>query len=139
MRCKILLFHNKGGKGESFPMFGRAWVNCLLEEIEMKRYLFLGVLTSLSLWGCALLSQPGPPKEVLMNVATDLVTQKFVNASCEELANMKSEPPQTEGPQAQMQAKAVEMLRNDPQTREEFINRVAGPIANKMFECELIP
>jgi len=31
------------------------------------------------------------------------------------------------------------MLRNDPQLRTEFLNRVAAPVANKMFECGLIP
>ena len=33
----------------------------------------------------------------------------------------------------------VEVLRNDPQMRTEFINRVAAPIANKLFECGMIP
>jgi hypothetical protein len=31
------------------------------------------------------------------------------------------------------------MLRNDPQTRAAFLNKVAAPIANKMFECGTIP
>jgi hypothetical protein len=26
-------------------------------------------------------------------------------------------------------------LDEDPQMRQEFLNRVAGPIANKLFEC----
>jgi hypothetical protein len=31
------------------------------------------------------------------------------------------------------------MLHQDPQMRQEFLNRVAAPIANKMFECGMIP
>jgi len=31
------------------------------------------------------------------------------------------------------------MLQNNPQMRAEFINKVAAPIANKMFECGMIP
>jgi hypothetical protein len=31
------------------------------------------------------------------------------------------------------------MLKGDPAMRTEFINRVAAPIVNKMFECGLIP
>jgi hypothetical protein len=31
------------------------------------------------------------------------------------------------------------MLRNDPQMRTEFLNRVAAPITNKLFECGMIP
>ena len=33
----------------------------------------------------------------------------------------------------------MQMLRNDPQMRTAFINKVAAPIVNKMFECGLIP
>jgi len=31
------------------------------------------------------------------------------------------------------------MLRTDPQMRTAFIGKIATPIANKMFECALIP
>jgi hypothetical protein len=33
----------------------------------------------------------------------------------------------------------VEFLRNDPQARAAFLDKVAGPIANRMFECGMIP
>ena len=38
-----------------------------------------------------------------------------------------------------MEEKAIQVLRNDPQMRNAFINRIAAPIANKMFECGMIP
>ena len=38
-----------------------------------------------------------------------------------------------------LEQKAIEMLRKDPQMCTDFLNRVAGPIANKMFECGMIP
>jgi hypothetical protein len=41
-------------------------------------------------------------------------------------------------PETFLQAKVVEMLRKNPEMRQKFINRVAGPIANKMFECKFI-
>ena len=31
------------------------------------------------------------------------------------------------------------LLRNDPQMRTAFLNQVAAPIANKLFECGMIP
>jgi hypothetical protein len=31
------------------------------------------------------------------------------------------------------------MLKSDPQMRSAFISKVAAPIANKMFECGMIP
>lgn len=44
-----------------------------------------------------------------------------------------------EGEQAQKQQRVIDMLHNDPKMREDFINRVAAPIANKLFECGMIP
>jgi len=38
-----------------------------------------------------------------------------------------------------MEERVVRELHEDPQMREEFINRVAAPVANKLFECGLIP
>jgi hypothetical protein len=39
----------------------------------------------------------------------------------------------------EMEERAIQALRNDPQMRNAFINRVAAPIVNKMFECGMIP
>jgi len=33
----------------------------------------------------------------------------------------------------------VQFLKNDPQARTAFLNKVAAPIANKLFECGMIP
>jgi hypothetical protein len=43
------------------------------------------------------------------------------------------------GVEAILQEKAIELLRKNPEIRKEFINRVAPPIANKMFDCNIIP
>ncbi|NET59613.1 MAG: hypothetical protein F6K47_26730 [Symploca sp. SIO2E6] len=82
-------------------------------------------------------------KEALLDAAANLVITKYQNASCEEVAQMqpqsdKSSPAEGESEKA-LQEKAIAMLQKNPQLREEFINRVAGPIANRMFECKLIP
>jgi hypothetical protein len=82
-------------------------------------------------------------KDALLDGAAKLVIAKYQNSSCAEIAQMKSQPNQSSqtdrGSESVIQEKAIELLRNDPALREEFINRVAGPIANKMFECNLIP
>lgn len=80
-------------------------------------------------------------KDVLLDTAANLVINKYQSSSCEEVAAMQPQPQQQakEGAEAAVQAKAIEMLQNDPEMREKFINRVAGPIANRMFECNLIP
>jgi len=73
----------------------------------------------------------------IMDKLADKVVQKYQTSSCQELMQKKSQP-QT-GKREMVEEKAMEMLRKDPQMRTEFLNRVAGPIANKMFECGMIP
>jgi hypothetical protein len=38
-----------------------------------------------------------------------------------------------------MEQELIQTLRNDPQMRAAFLNKVAAPMANKMFECGMIP
>jgi hypothetical protein len=65
------------------------------------------------------------------------VVQKYQTSTCEQLQEKRHQPPS--GQQAAMEQKAVEMLRSDPAMRQHFLNKVAAPIANKMFECGMIP
>jgi hypothetical protein len=53
------------------------------------------------------------------------------------LKAQKEQPPDPQ--QAAMKQKAVAALKNDPKMREQFLSKVAGPIANKMFECGMVP
>ncbi|MGH8614945.1 MAG: hypothetical protein ACREYF_23725 [Gammaproteobacteria bacterium] len=80
-------------------------------------------------------AQPG--QYPMMDKVVQNVLQKYQTSSCQQLANEKSQPPS--GKKAQLMDRAVQMLHNDPQMRAEFLNRVAAPIANKMFECGMIP
>jgi hypothetical protein len=73
----------------------------------------------------------------IMNKIAQKVIQKYQTSSCEQLAMEKSQPPT--GKKAAMEQRAVEMMHNDPQMRTAFINQVAAPIANKLFECGMIP
>ncbi|MEF8755046.1 MAG: hypothetical protein V5B60_14140 [Accumulibacter sp.] len=69
----------------------------------------------------------------LLDMVAGRVVQKYQQASCQELWVQRSEP---KSPREQ---EVLQMLRSDPAMRTEFINRVAAPIANKMFECGMIP
>jgi hypothetical protein len=73
---------------------------------------------------------------MLDNVAGKIV-QKYQQSSCEQLWQEKAQKQGQPKPEAEQ--RAVQMMRSDPQMRAEFINRVAAPIANKMFECGMIP
>jgi hypothetical protein len=61
------------------------------------------------------------------------VIQKYEQSTCEQLLAKKDQP------KSQEEQQVVQLLRNDPQRRAAFLNRVAAPIANKMFECGMIP
>jgi hypothetical protein len=69
----------------------------------------------------------------ILDAVAGKVVQKYQSSSCEQLYEKKGQP---KGPEEQ---RIVGMLRSDPAMRTEFLNRVAGPIANKMFECGMIP
>lgn len=69
----------------------------------------------------------------IMNRVADKVIQKYQNATCEQLWQERGQP------KPPMEQEAVQLLQGDPQMRAAFINKVAAPIANKMFECGMIP
>ena len=69
----------------------------------------------------------------IMDMVANKVVQKYQQSSCEQLWEKKGQPKSAE------EQRVVELLRGDPQMAAAFINRVAAPIANKMFECGMIP
>jgi hypothetical protein len=71
----------------------------------------------------------------IMDRIADKVIQKYQQSTCEQLWQKKAD----KAPPSEMEQKAIQALKNDPQMRTAFINKVAAPIANKMFECGLIP
>jgi outer membrane lipoprotein-sorting protein len=73
----------------------------------------------------------------MMDKVAQKVIEKYQKSSCEELKAQKEQPPDPQ--QAAMKQKAVVALKNDPKMREQFLSKVAGPIANKMFECGMVP
>lgn len=69
----------------------------------------------------------------LMNMVADKVIQKYQSSTCEQLWAQKQEP------KSEQEQRLVGLLKSDPQLRVAFMNKVAGPIANKMFDCGMIP
>lgn len=93
----------------------------------MKRSYLFALAFALLFAGVAAAQYP------ILDAIADKVIQKYQQSTCEQLWQQKS------APKPPMEEKAVQMLRNEPQMRLAFINRVAAPIANKMFECGMIP
>ena len=69
----------------------------------------------------------------VMDAVANKVIQKYESASCEQLWEKKGQPKSAE------EARVIGFLKNDPQMRQAFFNKVSGPIVNKMFSCGMIP
>jgi hypothetical protein len=69
----------------------------------------------------------------VMDMIANKVIQKYQNSTCEQLWQQKSEP------KSAREQEFIRLLQNDPQMRAVFINKVAGPIVNRMFDCGMIP
>jgi hypothetical protein len=69
----------------------------------------------------------------ILDMVAGKVIQRYQMSNCEQLWEARSKP---KTPQEQ---EMIQMLRNDPQMRAAFIDKIAAPVANKMFECGMIP
>ena len=93
----------------------------------IKRLWLFGLVPALAFVSVAGAQHP------MLDMAADHVVQKYQQATCEQLWVQKGTP---KSPREQ---EIVQFLRGDSQMRLEFINRIAAPVANKMFECGMIP
>jgi hypothetical protein len=96
---------------------------------NVKFKLKLVVLATLLLFAGRASAQQYP----MLDAAANRVVEKYRNSSCEQLWLQRGQP------RSQREQEAVNFLRSDPQMRAAFIDRVAAPIANKLFECGMIP
>jgi hypothetical protein len=70
---------------------------------------------------------------MLVEAAADKVIKKYQAATCDQLKAQKAEPP------SEKEKIALDLLREDPKARVAFVNQIAAPVLNKMFECSMIP
>jgi len=69
----------------------------------------------------------------VLDAVANRVIDKYQSASCEQLW-------QNRGKQAsEEEQRVLRFLREDPQMRQYFFNKIAGPVMNKMFDCGMIP
>jgi hypothetical protein len=85
--------------------------------------------------GLLYVTTAGAQQYPVMDAIASKIVQKYQTSTCEQLWVSKSQ----KKPPSQEEQKAIAMLKADPQMREAFIGKIAAPIANKMFECGMIP
>lgn len=96
----------------------------------MKRYYSFALLLAL-----LYVSIGNAQQYPIMDKVADKIIAKYQTSTCEQLWISKSQ----KMPPSQEEQKAIQLLKGDPQMRQAFINKIAAPIANKMFECGMIP
>jgi hypothetical protein len=69
----------------------------------------------------------------ILDMVANNVIEKYQNATCEQLWQNKVKP------KTEQQKEAISFLKSNPEMRTVFINKIAAPVANKMFECGMIP
>ena len=94
----------------------------------MKRTIGLAVLASVLGFAGAAHAQG-----MLLDHAADRVIQKYTASTCDQLKASRDQPPN------EKEKAALDFLRNDSQARQAFIDKIAAPVANKMFECGMFP
>ncbi|MFO1313608.1 MAG: hypothetical protein U1F41_16260 [Burkholderiales bacterium] len=69
----------------------------------------------------------------IVDAAASKVVQKYQASTCEQLWQSRGKAP---GPEEQ---RVLAFLKQDAAARQEFFNKISGPVVNKMFECGMIP
>jgi ABC-type Fe2+-enterobactin transport system substrate-binding protein len=98
-----------------------------MENVMKKRLSLVIVAAAAAAAGVAYAQYP------IMDMVANRVIEKYQSASCEQLWQQKGQPKSAE------EQRVVQLLREDPQMRTAFFNKVSAPIVNKMFECGMIP
>ena len=94
----------------------------------MMRRILLGAMM-LAMFGVGVAAAQYP----MLDMMADRVVQKYSQSTCEQLWEQRGKP------KSEREQELIQLLRGDPQMRTAFINKIAAPVANKMFDCGLIP
>jgi hypothetical protein len=69
----------------------------------------------------------------MLDMAAQKVIARYQQSTCEQLWEARGKP---KSPQEQ---EMLQILQGNAEMRTVFLDEVAGPVANKMFECGLLP
>lgn len=69
----------------------------------------------------------------VVNLVAKRVVERYQKSSCEQLWAARSE---RRGSQEQ---RVLDMLNDEPQMRQAFLDQISGPVMNKLFVCGMIP
>ena len=107
-----------------------ATANDRTKEHIMTRSITIVTVASTVIVAAAAMAQA---QGMLLDYAADRVIKKYQTSTCEQLKASRDQAP------SEKEKMAMEFLRNDQQARIAFIDKIAAPVANKMFECGMFP
>ncbi len=96
--------------------------------------LAIGLMLSV---GAPPVSSSGQDQFPILDEIANKVIQKYQHSTCEQLWQERAQSQGKAKPQREQEL--IQILRNEPLMRTAFINKVAAPVVNKMFECGMIP
>ena len=76
---------------------------------------------------------PAQAQSPVVNLVAKKVMERYQTSTCDQLWAARSE---RRGSQEQ---RVLDMLNDDPQMRQTFIDKIAAPVMNKLFACGMIP
>jgi hypothetical protein len=81
---------------------------------------------------------PSDPQQYpMVDAVANKIIQKYQNSSCEQLWQEKAQAKNK--PKSPEEERVIGLLHNDAQLRHALIEKVAAPVADKMFQCGMIP
>lgn len=83
--------------------------------------------------GAVLLASVADAQYPILEAVANRVIEKYNTATCEQLWQDRGKPKSPE------EQRVIGILKGDQQMQQAFLNKVAGPIANKLFSCGIIP
>lgn len=95
----------------------------------IKRSYLFALLLGLLYVGIAAAQHP------ILDAVANKVVQKYQTSTCEQLWQQKA----VRKPPTPAEQTAMQMLRNDPEMRHEFVGIVADTVVDKLIQCGMIP
>jgi len=74
-------------------------------------------------------------KNNMVDAAAKTLVSQIQSDSCADFSSMLK----SKGSGSSSSSRAKGMMKNDPAARARFVNQVAGPLVNKMIDCDLLP
>jgi hypothetical protein len=78
-----------------------------------------------------------PQQYPMVDAVANKIIQKYQNSTCDQLWQEKAQAKNK--PKSAEEERVIGLLHNDAQLRHALIEKVAAPVADKMFQCGMIP